>query len=456
MADKFACLARTGASPEVLAEAFIADYFKGKAPSIPVNPFQILRDLGIAFSFRNFSSYEGVYIPPEDCGDMPVVGINANRPITRQRFTASHELCHHIKDAGSGYMCAIGSDSDIERYAEAFAAALLMPMPLFRAQVEKHQVDGFVSFDDALRIADYFGVSFAACVNRLAFDLHVIEGDISGASLRQRRSDFGPTARRAELGMNDVLLYRQLYDVAEPFLRVLPAPQTQQIFETEYVFHDSRMEGVAVDRELAAEIVVDLRLRGGGSKFCGEENRNIVEVAGLVSAYDWVFKSAATDRQLTVYDAKTINEKLFSAAKHPEFGGSYRQANTLVLGGKFETVDYRSVAQEMYLKGKEIDELMRNSDVMVASEYVERVLDIHHDLTVVHPFRDGNGRSLRAFANLMFLKRGLPPVLFADESKDLYKDALGKADKAGDRSALYEVYYKEMLKSHAIFTDSLL
>lgn len=456
MADEFARQARAGASPEALAEAFIADYYKGKAPSAPVNPFRILRDMGIVFSFRNFSSYEGVYIPPEDCVDVPVVGINANRPITRQRFTASHELCHHIKDAGSGYMCAIGSDSDIERYAEAFAAALLMPMPLFRAQVDKYQVNGFVSFDDALRIADYFGVSFAACVNRLAFDLHVIDGDISGASLRQRRGDFGPTARRAELGMNDVLLYRQLYDVAEPLLCVFPTPQTQQIFETEYVFHDSRMEGVAVDRELAAEIVVDLRLHGAESRFCGEANKNIIEVAGLASAYEWVFESAATDRQLTIYDLKTINEKLFSAAKHPESGGSYRQANTLVLGGKFETVDYRSVAQEMYLRGKEIDEFLRDSNTMAASEYLERALDLHHDLTVVHPFRDGNGRSLRAFVNLMLLKRGLPPVLFTDESKDLYKDALGKADETGDKSSLYEVYYREMLKSHAIFTDSLL
>lgn len=83
-------------------------------------------------------------------------------------------------------------------------------------------------------------------------------------------------------------------------------------------------------------------------------------------------------------------------------------------------------------------------------------LTIILDLTVAHLFRDGNGRSLRAFANLMFLRRGLPPVLFTDETKDLYKDALGKADETGNRDALYELYYKEMLKAHAIFTGSLL
>ena len=139
--------------------------------------------MGIVFSFRNFSNYEGIYIPAESDGDVPVVGINANRPVTRQRYTASHELCHHIKDADTGYMCSIASDNDIERYAEAFAAALLMPTSLFREQVDEYKVNGFVSFESALRIADYFGVSFAACLNRLAFDFHVIEGDVTGAAL---------------------------------------------------------------------------------------------------------------------------------------------------------------------------------------------------------------------------------------------------------------------------------
>lgn len=94
MAIDYARLARDGASPEQLAEAFISDYYSGQKPSIPVNPFEILRDMGIVFSFRNFSNYEGIYIPAEGDDDVPVVGINANRPVTRQRYTASHELCH--------------------------------------------------------------------------------------------------------------------------------------------------------------------------------------------------------------------------------------------------------------------------------------------------------------------------------------------------------------------------
>ena len=41
-------------------------------------------------------------------------------------------------------------------------------------------------FDDALEIADYFGVSFESCVFRLAYKLHAIDGDIEPDELRKR------------------------------------------------------------------------------------------------------------------------------------------------------------------------------------------------------------------------------------------------------------------------------
>ena len=52
------------------------------------------------------------------------MGINLLRPIVRQRFTAAHELCHHLKDVHSGFMCATNAKSEIEKYAENFASTV--------------------------------------------------------------------------------------------------------------------------------------------------------------------------------------------------------------------------------------------------------------------------------------------------------------------------------------------
>ena len=103
--------------PETLAKKYLLRYFENRKIEYPINPFQMLKDEGILFSLMNFKKLEGVYIPASDDNDMPVVGINANRPITRQRFTAAHELCHHFRDADRQISCPInGKKSPIEIY----------------------------------------------------------------------------------------------------------------------------------------------------------------------------------------------------------------------------------------------------------------------------------------------------------------------------------------------------
>ena len=54
---------------------------------------------------------------------------------------------------------------------------------------------------------------------------------------------------------------------------------------------------------------------------------------------------------------------------------------------------------------------------------IERVAQIHHRLTVIHAFRDGNGRTSRCFANMMLLKRDIAPIFFSGDKKRAYKAA---------------------------------
>lgn len=140
--------------PEKMAADYLVKYFGNQRIEYPINPFQMLKDEGILFSLQDFNKLEGVYIPASTIGDVPIVGINANRPITRQRFSAAHELYHHFHDAGKQISCPIGSKNAAERFAEDFAAALLMPINELRAQVNKRRdTSNFVSFDDVLEMA---------------------------------------------------------------------------------------------------------------------------------------------------------------------------------------------------------------------------------------------------------------------------------------------------------------
>lgn len=93
--------------PEMMAADFLAAFFGNQKIEYPINPFAFLKKEGILFILADFHKLEGVYIPATQTGDIPLVGINVNRPITRQRFTAAHELCHHFRDADKQISCPI-------------------------------------------------------------------------------------------------------------------------------------------------------------------------------------------------------------------------------------------------------------------------------------------------------------------------------------------------------------
>ena len=444
-------LANQGLSAEQLASEFIDDYFKNKTISFPLNPFQILNDLNIPFTLRPFKTYDGIYIPAENSDDIPIVGINLNKPITRQRYSAAHELCHFLKDSHKQFACTPNSQNLIEQYAEKFASELLMPIEELRKQAHKYSKNGYVNLDSVLLIADYFGVSFQSCLFSVAYKLRMIEGDLDASRLKELAIKFKPDIKRKKLKLSNTTLYEQLIDSMESNMHFEPTDYALQKFKAEYIYHDSRMEGIDIDQETASQIVVDLRINKQESIYCKEENQNIVEVAGLTFAYDYAFEECKG--LITVYDAKHINEKLFCTAPFPEYGGMFRQTNTLVLGAKFETIDFHEIPLEMKNLDNEIKNFIDSSDQLSLSEYIKCVANIHHRLTVIHAFRDGNGRTSRVFANMMLLRRNISPIFFSGQQKDEYKDALKEADLNGTFTNLYECFYKSILNSFSALSD---
>ena len=434
--------------PEEMAKDYLKEYYGNQIIEYPINPFQMLRDEGILFSLRDFDTLEGVYIPATSADDIPVVGINANRPITRQRFTAAHELCHHLRDADKQVSCHIGAKSKVEKYAERFAAALLMPSNELRAQVRKRKNSaGNVSMDEVLEIADYFGVSFQACLYRIAYLIHAIPGNTEPEELRKRVSEYKPEKKRKLRQMTYTRLYEGLIDCYQEQLAFKPGDFARNLFQNNYIYNDSRMEGLNVSLEQASAIVTDLRMNMKNSEYCNQENEAFLSIAGHYDMYQEIFAEPVKE-SLDVYYIFQLNKLLFSHYPHPEFGGSSRQNNTLVLGGKFETVDYHDIFDELAKVDLLVKDFFSRRSSMPLSEYVEHVARIHHRLTVIHPFPEGNGRTSRAFMNVQLVRAGITPIYIKVEDKKDYIAALSKADLFDDYDALYEIVFRMIIRSH--------
>lgn len=440
--------AKTFTDPEDLASAYLSKYFSNQEIEYPINPFQMLKDEGILFSLMNFKKLEGVYVPAEDTADIPVVGINANRPITRQRFTAAHELCHHLRDAEKQISCPInGKKNEIEKYADKFSAAILMPIQELRQQVNKRKnTCGYVSFDDVLEIADFFGVSFNSCLFRIAYKIHAIDGDTEAETLQKRANKYSPEKVRKNRHLTYTKLYEGLLNCYQEQMTFQPTDYARNVFQNEYIYNDSRMEGLDVSMERASEIVTDIRLNMQNSEYCNEANEAFMSIAGHYDMYRDIFAEPVKET-LTVYDTVSLNKKLFSHYPYPEFGGAIRQNNVLVLGAKFETVDYHDIFNELAKVDSEVRDYFARHKEISMSEYVKHVVRTHHRLTVIHPFPEGNGRTTRAFMNVQLVRAGIIPVYIKVEDKKAYTDALSRADTLQDYDELYEIIFKLIFRS---------
>lgn len=441
---------RSGMTPRQLAEAVIEYVFGEQVPALPIDPFWLMKGFGITYQFMEFKDLEGIYVAPKDEKDVAVVGINYGRPLTRQRFTAAHELCHHLKDRRNE-ACPIEGKGDIERFAEKFAAELLMPANVFRSVAMESAQNGKVSLDQALLIAERFGVSFRSCVLRLAYDFNMLDGDCM--NLNKRISQYKPDAQKKIRGIDieNINLLRQAVN-SYTFFFSMQESIVWYRFKNDFIYNENRMEGLKLDEDEVAEIITDLRLNGQESAYCKEEYEEIIQVVGHSEIYDYIFK---TKDKLSIFKLLDLNKKLFTYAPFPDEAGKTRTDNNLVLGAKFETIDWHDVTNELVKLCTPVEELVMHSKDLEICDYLLEVVKIHHRITQIHPFRDGNGRCSRALLNWMLRVKGLPPIYIKCEEKEKYYKALELADRSNNYNELLRVVIREMFRTMLRMTKDL-
>jgi Zn-dependent peptidase ImmA (M78 family) len=143
----------------------------------PINVYEILRDQDVQIDFWRFHDWkvEGLYLRNVTGSG---VAINIQHPRVKQRFTAAHELKHHLHDVPNDGTqlppCVSNARSHIERKANAFAAELLMPPAMFQAVLEELGEE----LQTVTTLAAIFHVSYEATVYRLNTFRYINDGQI--------------------------------------------------------------------------------------------------------------------------------------------------------------------------------------------------------------------------------------------------------------------------------------
>lgn len=421
---------------------------KGKI-TFPIDPFELLNDRKTVITFSDFDKLEGLLLYEKE---KSVVSINMNRPVTRQRFTAAHELGHilmHTEIKGNNFLCPIsGVKTDIEKEADYFASNLLMPTDELNKRIDVYQdKNGKVGLDDCLLIAEYFGVSFEACVKTICFRVKRFKEDLDNKELDKLIRSYGPKAKRKELFEKTHDLELLVNAINYSYFSTVNLREIVGIkFVQNLVYHDSRIERIKISQEEVNGVFADLRINGSESKYCKSDNQNIIEALGNIEMNRYCLE---TTDELDIFVLKRLNELLYKYAPYPECAGVYRTNDNMIAGGAIQPVSYLEILDKMGELNTIIKTTVDNKDKYTIFEYISIVARIHYELTVLHPFADGNGRTIRGLTNWLLRVKGLCPIYIDSDNRDEYIKALQKIDKDKDYDLLKIIFIKAMIKTMA-------
>jgi Zn-dependent peptidase ImmA (M78 family) len=146
--------------------------YLGLGANAPVCPFNLADSMGLDVRFVKIPSFEGMYV-----ADEKVILISSLRPDGRKRFTCAHELGHHILRHGTviDEIIDVGSDKEIEKEADFFAATLLMPASFIKLAAKDLDVNfDCLTAEKTYMLSKYAGVSFEALLTQLYYNYRLI------------------------------------------------------------------------------------------------------------------------------------------------------------------------------------------------------------------------------------------------------------------------------------------
>lgn len=182
----------------------------------------------------------------------------------------------------------------------------------------------------------------------------------------------------------------------------------------------------------------------------------IEEINGLGEVYDYI-RSDEWQKCANIYIILVINSKLFSLTPYPEYGGQFRNNNCFIGESDVQTTPYFEIPQKVQTLWQEFDSLMKfglelnNNKENISEneiiEYINDCLKLKCKLIEIHPFSDGNGRTMRALVNLLFKIAGLPPVYVKRSERKKYIEAMEKAIVEKEYNVISKFYYYKICDS---------
>ena len=221
---------------------------------------------------------------------------------------------------------------------------------------------------------------------------------------------------REELQSTFVRLYHKKQHLQSS--RPLPAIALDKIRESlsiEWTYNSNSIEGNTMSLRETQMVLQE------GITVKGKSLREHFETHNHDKAIDYLYSVINEEYTLRSIDILSLHGLVLRSIEE-DFAGRIRNGGVRITGANFTPPNANKVPDLL-------DELIDfiNTNPLNLND-IELATIFHHKLVWIHPFFDGNGRTVRLSMNLLLMRCGFPPAIILKNDRKKYYEALNQAN----------------------------
>lgn len=191
----------------------------------------------------------------------------------------------------------------------------------------------------------------------------------------------------------------------------------------EWTFNSNSIEGNTLSLRETQMVLQE------GITIKGKSLREHFEAKNHENAINYLYTLVNKKHVLSSRDILSIHELVLRSIED-DFAGRLRNASVRISGANFIPPNARKVSE--YLDDL-IAYVNKNPQQL---NIIELATVFHHKLVWIHPFFDGNGRTVRLVMNLLLMRAGYPPAIILSNDRKKYYEALNQANNGNSQKLM--------------------
>ena len=250
------------------------------------------------------------------------------------------------------------------------------------------------------------------------------------------------TGYRQDLGVT----FERLFDKVQVLKKARPLPnialqKIKEALSIEWTYNSNSIEGNTLSLRETQMVLQE------GVTIKGKSLREHFEAKNHEHAIDYLYTLVNDDYVLTGKDILSLHGLVLRSIED-DFAGRLRNAGVRISGANFIPPNARKVSQ---LFDELVDFVITNP---LKLNSIELATFFHHKFVWIHPFFDGNGRTVRLVMNLILMKEGFPPAIILKNDRKKYYEALNQANN-GNYSKLMLLMCQALERTLNIYLSAL-